>query len=54
MRSKIEMAKYLAGSFDLTMFDYKSGVFLDDRAIRGMKVITVMLFYEIIIFTCFT
>ncbi|XP_072569159.1 methyl-CpG-binding domain protein 1a isoform X2 [Paramormyrops kingsleyae] len=37
VRSKIEMAKYLAGSFDLTMFDFKSGVFLDDRAIRGMK-----------------
>ncbi|XP_048873320.1 methyl-CpG-binding domain protein 1a isoform X4 [Brienomyrus brachyistius] len=37
VRSKIEMAKYLARSVDLTMFDYKSGVFLGDRAIRGMK-----------------
>ncbi|KAJ8371323.1 hypothetical protein SKAU_G00113510 [Synaphobranchus kaupii] len=34
VRSKIEMMKLLPGTFDLTNFDFKSGVFLDEASVK--------------------
>ncbi|KAI1899903.1 hypothetical protein AGOR_G00066560 [Albula goreensis] len=37
LRSKIELAKNLAGTMDISTFDFKSGKFLDSGTIRRMR-----------------
>ncbi|KAG7477343.1 hypothetical protein MATL_G00068550 [Megalops atlanticus] len=37
LRSKIELAKHLAGIIDVSTFDFKSGMFLDENTYRRMR-----------------
>lgn len=37
LRSKIEMVRHLAGTMDLSAFDFKSGLFMDTMAKCGKK-----------------
>ncbi|KAG7472668.1 hypothetical protein MATL_G00111370 [Megalops atlanticus] len=41
VRSRIELVKLLAGTVDLTNFEFKSGRFLDDDSVKGTKKLTL-------------